>query len=213
MRAKRITLRHQLVQQFGGACQQCGYARCLRALQFHHVDTSEKSQWSPNGRVSNAEIAAHPERFRLLCANCHFERHDAMDAERAVYIACRVCGKMFQVKPKQVDDGRKQYCSKACQYASMVRQPGETTERRFWKHVQYVDECWLWDAYVVAGTTPVMTVKRSDGRLAPRSVRQLAWEFTYGESPGCYLSMACGNHHCVNPSHMRRSTRSGKNGV
>lgn len=76
-RQKRIALRVRLIAQFGGSCQRCGYEQCRAALHFHHVDSSEKGEWgSKKGSAEITEVAKHPERFELVCANCHFEIHN-----------------------------------------------------------------------------------------------------------------------------------------
>ena len=40
--AKRRRIKRHLVGEAGGACELCGYDRCLAALQFHHVDRATK---------------------------------------------------------------------------------------------------------------------------------------------------------------------------
>lgn len=67
--------RKELIANFGGKCTNCGYKKCRAALHFHHVDNSEKYEWRKNGGSSIREIKSHPERFCLLCANCHIEIH------------------------------------------------------------------------------------------------------------------------------------------
>jgi hypothetical protein len=69
--------RAKLRAAFGGQCEKCGYDRCTSALHFHHLDRSEKYVWNPQGKggTSVREIKAHPERFQLLCSNCHIETH------------------------------------------------------------------------------------------------------------------------------------------
>ena len=76
-RAKERKQRQTLVTQFGGKCNRCSYDRCLDALHFHHADPSEKYDWNVKGQTgaSSREIKMHPERFLLLCANCHIELH------------------------------------------------------------------------------------------------------------------------------------------
>lgn len=77
-RAKERDERHRLRLQFGGKCEKCGYCKCFAALHFHHRDgTGEKYDWNAKGKsgASLREIRAHPERFQLLCANCHIETH------------------------------------------------------------------------------------------------------------------------------------------
>lgn len=72
---KERETRKELRKQFGDKCQNCGYNRCAAALHFHHVYSDEKRRFRSDGRVSTREIKLHPERFKLLCANCHFEEH------------------------------------------------------------------------------------------------------------------------------------------
>ena len=76
--------RAALLAQFGGRCQACGYDRCQAALHLHHIDSSEKYDWSGSGKTSIREIHAYPERFRLLCANCHIELHEELRKEQTV---------------------------------------------------------------------------------------------------------------------------------
>lgn len=69
-RAKR-----RLVEEFGGACQLCGYNRYQGALQFHHLDPSTK-EFAINRRGMTrafAEVMREAEKCVLLCANCHAE--------------------------------------------------------------------------------------------------------------------------------------------
>ena len=37
---KRRAIKKMLVQYKGGKCERCGYNRCIRALEFHHLDPS-----------------------------------------------------------------------------------------------------------------------------------------------------------------------------
>jgi hypothetical protein len=76
-------LRRQLRVEFGGACQICGYTRCWAALHFHHLDSSEKYDWNEKGKGGSSlrEIKRHPERFQLVCANCHIEIHQGVKHE------------------------------------------------------------------------------------------------------------------------------------
>ena len=74
-----VTRRHRkvrmiLVAAAGGCCAVCGYDRAIRALQFHHVDATQKSieMTMAHGR----SLAAYQEEARkcvLVCANCHVE--------------------------------------------------------------------------------------------------------------------------------------------
>jgi len=66
--------RYQLIKKFGSKCKECGYDK-QRPLQFHHIDSSEKDLYSKNKEASLDEVEKHPERFKMLCANCHIILH------------------------------------------------------------------------------------------------------------------------------------------
>lgn len=72
-RDKERAERASLKAAFGGQCQICGYSRCQTALQFHHRNGRRQDQG--RGSVKVREVRLYPERFELLCANCHFETH------------------------------------------------------------------------------------------------------------------------------------------
>jgi hypothetical protein len=65
----------KLKESFGGKCEICGYARCLQALDFHHVFPEDKefgisdsgSTWAYEKMVQEAKKCV------LLCGNCHTE--------------------------------------------------------------------------------------------------------------------------------------------
>ena len=53
----------------------CGYARCIAALEFHHVDPSTKRFPISLKGVARAfdTVRAEAAKCVLLCANCHAE--------------------------------------------------------------------------------------------------------------------------------------------
>ncbi len=59
----------------GGSCQICGYARCLVALEFHHLDPAEKAFAVGQHGISRSLEKARKEAQKcvLLCSNCHAE--------------------------------------------------------------------------------------------------------------------------------------------
>jgi hypothetical protein len=63
------------VEEAGGACQLCGYDRCIAALGFHHRDPAEKSFALSQRGVARSLATARGEAAKciLLCANCHAE--------------------------------------------------------------------------------------------------------------------------------------------
>lgn len=73
--ARRRRAKDLLVSEAGGCCQVCGYARYAGALQFHHIDPTEK-QFAFGRRGLAMSIDGFREEMRkcvLLCANCHAE--------------------------------------------------------------------------------------------------------------------------------------------
>ena len=65
------------VEYKGGSCENCGYNRCLEALEFHHLDPKEKDFGiSSKGYARSWErVKIEIEKCALLCANCHREYH------------------------------------------------------------------------------------------------------------------------------------------
>ncbi|MCL0047860.1 hypothetical protein M1N13_02730 [Dehalococcoidia bacterium] len=74
---KRREKIHQMaIQRLGGKCFQCGYDRCGKALEFHHLDSSKDFGISEKGHARSWErVKAELERCVLLCASCHREVH------------------------------------------------------------------------------------------------------------------------------------------
>ena len=52
----------------GGACQKCGYKKCIASLSFHHKNPKEK-----DGNWTKKDF--NPNDCDLLCLNCHAELH------------------------------------------------------------------------------------------------------------------------------------------
>jgi len=73
--ASRRRTRRRLIAEAGGGCAICGYARCIGALAFHHVDPSEKEfglSWRGLTR-SLEDLRKEARKCVLLCSNCHAE--------------------------------------------------------------------------------------------------------------------------------------------
>lgn len=71
----RRIVKRKLVEEAGGCCVICGYARCQRALQFHHLDPAAKEFHLGHGGHTRALSRSRVEakKCALLCANCHAE--------------------------------------------------------------------------------------------------------------------------------------------
>lgn len=74
MRWRRIKVK--AIEYKGGACTSCGYDKHPAALQFHHVDPSQKdAKWNQVRTRSWDKITHELDKCILLCANCHFILH------------------------------------------------------------------------------------------------------------------------------------------
>jgi 5-methylcytosine-specific restriction endonuclease McrA len=64
-----------LVAEAGGHCLVCGYDRCVGALQFHHLDPSQKLFAIAGQGAARSLTRAREEVAKcvLLCSNCHAE--------------------------------------------------------------------------------------------------------------------------------------------
>jgi len=71
---RRRRVKQILVAEAGGCCRLCGYDRCTAALEFHHLDPSEKAfGLSQRGARSLEKLRAEARKCMLLCSNCHAE--------------------------------------------------------------------------------------------------------------------------------------------
>jgi hypothetical protein len=70
-----------LILMLGGKCSRCGYDRCFRALEFHHIDENGKSfSLSVLGYTCSWErLTDEAKKCILLCANCHRELEEEKD--------------------------------------------------------------------------------------------------------------------------------------
>jgi hypothetical protein len=64
----------------GGECVVCGYDKCITALEFHHLDESQKDfSISQLGNTKSLrDTLSEVRKCVLLCANCHREVHADM---------------------------------------------------------------------------------------------------------------------------------------
>lgn len=71
----RRKVKAELVKEAGGRCCICAYDRYIGALEFHHLDPSEKLHEVSRYGVTLSLVAAREEASKcvLLCSNCHAE--------------------------------------------------------------------------------------------------------------------------------------------
>jgi hypothetical protein len=72
----RLKKKSKLVAAMGGSCTRCGYDKCERALDFHHLQPELKSFGIARRLdLSFAALLAEAKKCILVCANCHMEVH------------------------------------------------------------------------------------------------------------------------------------------
>lgn len=74
----RKRFRERIAAAFGGGCAICGYSKCLRALELHHLDPAAK-EFSFGHIITRAcnwaKVVMELRKCVMLCANCHREVH------------------------------------------------------------------------------------------------------------------------------------------
>lgn len=71
----RIKRKEILVNILGGKCIKCGYNKCVRALDFHHIDPKEKDFSISQKWNTIIKCLEEIKKCILLCSNCHRELH------------------------------------------------------------------------------------------------------------------------------------------
>jgi hypothetical protein len=74
---RRKKVKQMAIDYKGGKCEECGYNKCNGALDFHHLDPSQKifhiGQYG-HSRSWN-RVKEELDKCILLCSNCHRELH------------------------------------------------------------------------------------------------------------------------------------------
>ena len=74
---RRDNLKKMAVDYKGGKCERCGYDKYIGALEFHHLDPTQKDFGiSSSGHTRSFEkMKVELDKCIMLCANCHREEH------------------------------------------------------------------------------------------------------------------------------------------
>lgn len=76
----RVERKLKMIEYKGGKCSRCGYNKCIRALDFHHRNASEKTfTISGNHTISWVRLKIELDKCDLVCANCHREIEEAIE--------------------------------------------------------------------------------------------------------------------------------------
>jgi hypothetical protein len=117
---RRFSLKQKAVDYLGGKCIDCGYNRCLQALEFDHIDPSQK-EFTISGRhcFSWEKVKLELDKCVLRCANCHRERHAnerkilkeyEFQTSALITVSCDECKTTFSKFKFQ----KKKFCSVKC---------------------------------------------------------------------------------------------------
>ncbi len=75
----RLLVKRKAIDYKGGKCQICGYDKCVRSLDFHHVDPTKKDFAISEFKNRKIEkLKDELDKCILLCSNCHGEVHDGI---------------------------------------------------------------------------------------------------------------------------------------
>ena len=81
VKAWRAKTKQLLVNCLGGKCNKCGYDRCLSAMDFHHIDPSQKEGTLSDyltRPTATLDIIKEIRKCVVLCKVCHCELHAGM---------------------------------------------------------------------------------------------------------------------------------------
>ena len=65
----------KLVEYKGGKCECCGYNSCVEALEFHHLDPSQKDFTISGTSKAFKTLKTEVDKCIMICSNCHKEIH------------------------------------------------------------------------------------------------------------------------------------------
>ena len=74
----RKNIKKQCIEYKGGKCILCNYNKCIRALEFHHLNPLEKDYVISGGTKSFNSLKKELDKCILVCSNCHKEIHDGL---------------------------------------------------------------------------------------------------------------------------------------
>ena len=77
---RRRKVKLMAVEYKGGKCQICQYDKCVDALDFHHLDSSQKDfGLAEKGHCRSWEVVKKElDKCVCICANCHRELHSGL---------------------------------------------------------------------------------------------------------------------------------------
>lgn len=114
-----------LVKVCGDKCCLCGYNKSISALEFHHIDASQKEYGiSSSGNCHNLnKDLSEVKKCILVCANCHREIHDGLYSQEFL-LEKQVFNEEVALSLKEELAVKKYFCSKCGKEISKDSQSG-----------------------------------------------------------------------------------------
>ena len=110
--AARQKRKQELVYIMGGKCALCGYDRCIAALEFHHIDKSQKEWGLSSGNCHSwEEDVEEVKKCILVCSNCHREI-EAFDLVVETSFDEEKCNEITSIKEQEAAVNRCRRCDK-----------------------------------------------------------------------------------------------------
>ncbi len=79
VKSYRQKMKERLVEYKGNECFFCGYNKCITALEFHHLDPTQKDFGiSSYTNLKWDNIKKEVDKCLLVCSNCHREIHSGL---------------------------------------------------------------------------------------------------------------------------------------
>ena len=85
LQKSRNRRKEEMVYVMGDCCQLCGYNKCIKALEFHHINPEEKDINFNKAETKSWLVTCEElKKCILVCANCHREIHDNMYSQSII---------------------------------------------------------------------------------------------------------------------------------
>ena len=99
---RRREVRRKALAYKGGCCQMCGYDRCADALEFHHLDSSQKDFGISSQGYTRSwrKIREELGKCALLCSNCHREVHAGLQLPQETVVV--TSGEFREACPERI---------------------------------------------------------------------------------------------------------------
>lgn len=85
---RRKRIREMAIEYKGGKCSICGYDQCKEALEFHHLESSDKDFGISSKGYTRSwrKISEELDKCIIVCANCHREIHARLQLPRETVV-------------------------------------------------------------------------------------------------------------------------------